>query len=218
MNISLQILNQDARRFSVRLVRTDNTDPHVEFFDVSSPQDEAYFTGLRCSVETLFANAFEDGSAADVLFNEDFPMWGISADNISDIQAWLKSHLNPEELSGFTEFIKETHATTAKRKSPQAAGEAKLPDADPAEAVRLTPSANDASRPASETLSEALPPQSEADDTALPVILQRVLDLLDHAEQLDKSWQSGSIQLRLHVLNAKQESLRALALLEGMGE
>jgi hypothetical protein len=130
-----------------------------------------YYTGVRCSISTLFATVFEQGSAADILLNESLPMWSVSQDNVAAIQAWLQQQLSYEEQNV---FLNNTVA--------------------PARAA--VPSALPQPPPVAITLRNAL---------------EQALNLLDNAESIDHQWQQGDIEVRLHILTAKQSLLHALA-------
>ena len=190
---TLQITNMDGRVFNIRLIRTNQRYgshaemlhtahmPLLEFFDTSEADEETsdelgYFTGIRCDSGILFSTAGSVGDATDKLFNEDFPMWGITDENIEAIRAWLEASLTERER---------------RPPSPQGAIEQA---AQPVEVISYAD-----------------------DDEPLPVdtqqMLEQVLAMLDQAETQDSIWQSGHIETRLNIIEAKKHVLKALQLL-----
>lgn len=111
---TLQITNMDGRLFNIRLIRINQRygnkaeqlhtgrTPLLEFFDATEPDENAehelgYFTGIRCETEVLLGYSETIGDLTDRLFNEDFPMWGITDDNVEEIRSWLENILNDRE-------------------------------------------------------------------------------------------------------------------------
>ena len=200
----LHIINDDERHFAVRLVRKherygssdeavhSGDEPVVELFDATSlepgSEDFGYFTGVRCRVGCLFATAFESGDEADVLLNESLPMWNISAENLNAIQKWLRRQLHEEELTGLEECGEEFPDTVAA---------ACIPSIEPLEAPAHS----------------SIPPPSACRITDMQQGLLRLLSDLDALEQLDPAWRTGDVRVRLRLLGAKKELLKALALL-----
>jgi len=203
---TLQLSNQDGRKFHVRLVRKFETcgaqddlihqqeEPLIEIFDAQNSDEESdnslgYFTGIRCFIGTFFTNVFERGGSEDVLFNEYLPMWNISEDNIHAVREWISTQLRVEE----EHFIHQKNKPTkpARQASSTASG---------VNIVALTP------REA--TKIDALGEPNFA--TNLYAVIQRLDELESHVA----IWQEGYIAARIKILHAKQSLLEAVNLLK----
>lgn len=185
----LQLVNQDGRRFVVRLVRKreaygaeddlvhDRDEPLIEFFDAQNQDEESdnplgYFTGIRCRVGTFFATIFESGGEADALFNEHLPMWNIGEENIQAVRDWISGQLQ----GGEAQYL---HAKQHSRQ--QAVGDNVIP---------LAPRREEARR--------SLDFEAE---------LYALIEHLDRLEPHTPGWRAGRAELRLHLLAAKQQLL-----------
>lgn len=240
-----QITNNDGRRFHVRLSShsyqghaAEDGLPVIEFFDASTSDgasdtsdvenDLGYFTGIRCSIATLFETAFELGSAADTLFNENFPIWNIEETEIGMIQNWVSGLLSEQQQLVLAQAL----LTNKSKKTQISQGQQENWEPDTQSDLACL------SKLVSEPTSEAVPPFSPEAELLVPTIeevaepastasparshtamqlemqLHAILAALDQAESLDKSWHDGEVKLRLHLLKAKQQVLKAIAFLE----
>ncbi|MCP4700663.1 MAG: hypothetical protein GY862_27985 [Gammaproteobacteria bacterium] len=202
---SFQIINEDGRPFFIRLIRKNEhhgeedkliyreDEPLLEFFDADNQEEGdglGYFTGLRCTIGTLFKTAFETGGAADILFNQDLPMWNISHQHITAIQEWVLQQLDPGEVS----FINKNNSLAV----PVACGTKETCQTPPQE--KQTGRANREH-------------DAPAGSTPLRQQLASIIEALDTAEISEKNWRNGDVKIRLQILAAKKNVLKAFALL-----
>ncbi len=202
----LQFLNQDGRRFHVRLVRKrercgsanegihQENEPVVEFFDAMHQEDGApdgelgYFTGIRCCISTLFVSTFEHGTAADQLFNEDLPMWNIDEDNLRCVRGWVESQLAESERN----YLQPALAVF-----PNGAAHPAQENAHPSAVYARVGAESAMDRP----------------DAVFLAKLHELIAALDTLESQSPGWHDGHIELRLALLAAKKHLLSALGLL-----
>lgn len=228
----LRFKNQDGRYFTVRLLRKnemygddeafiyDADEPSLEFFDASGfdwqeePEIYGYFTGIRCRVSEVFVEKIEK----DMPINNHLLTWNISEYDISAIQHWLINQLDVDEQ----QFIDKRFLNCT---------QIILPD---------TPFLDQCSEEEDETVPSFL--QSSCYDPAnfaemgefeeedneednldeasqmdkisfLQQELAAALRALDLAEAADNRWKVGDVQVRIHVLAAKQQILKAISLI-----
>lgn len=207
----LQITNKDQRRFTIRLLRKeeklgederltyDQDEPSLEFFDASGFDEEdqqhimGYYTGVRCAISELFVDIQQRSD----IFSEQLSFLNISEDSILSIQLWLSYQLTEEEKTFIEPFSDLLHNKTAihhlcggfefESEPEESPEEITLPDPNPEEETRRT---NFVQR----ELEEAI----------------RALDL---AEAAENQWKEGNVELRLRILSAKRQTLKAIALL-----
>jgi len=207
----MRFINDDGRCFITRLVRKadyygDNNsliyqaeEPSIEFFDATGIQIQrtlGYFTGIHCKISTLFVKEIDLATP----INEHLWVWNISETNIEEIKIWLLTQLNETEK----QFIDLTQIHRTKIPRP------------PDEKVDTEMTEDDVIFNEIDTIENEIVPEN------LPVIshnhfLQQQLIIamqaLDLAEKSEENWQQGQVQLRLRILTAKKNVLRALALL-----
>ncbi|MEZ5673156.1 MAG: hypothetical protein R3E08_12585 [Thiotrichaceae bacterium] len=160
-----------------------------------------YFTGIRCVISELFVEIHERSAA----FREHLSIWNISEESIFFIKIWLLQQLNEEE-KGFINmlpafpYLKMTINTD------------KIYDARSIESIMQ------------EIRTESLPeesivPLSTDEETQHHRVdfvqqeLEEAIRALDLAEAAETHWKEGDIELRLRILSAKRQTLKAIALL-----
>ncbi len=214
-SLAFQIRNRDGRQFNIRLVRQNSAcgaddslihrdeEPMLEFFDASYPDEESanalgYFTGIRCTVGTLFQSAFELGGQADELFNESLPIWNISSEEVAAIQDWVMLQLE----AGEKHFVRQAGH-----------GRRKEEEEGPELACTWTPPPPEEPKPG---IIAELPRETGKSEEASALVpkLLALLQSLDELEHEEATWRMNGVQPRLHLLEAKQNLLRALAALE----
>lgn len=215
----LQITNEDERRFTIRLLRKyenygdddrltyEHDEPSLEFFDASGFDSEeeqqimGYFTGIRCIISELFVEVHERSAA----FREHLSIWNISEESIFFIKIWLLQQLSEEE-KGFINmlpafpYLKTTINTD------------KIYDARSIESIMQ--------EIRTESLTEeSIVPLSTDEETQHHRVdfvqqeLEEAIRALDLAEAAETRWKEGDIELRLRILSAKRQTLKAIALL-----
>jgi hypothetical protein len=219
----LQITNEDERRFTIRLLRKDEKlgdddrvfyeqdEPSLEFFDASGFDSEeeqhimGYFTGIRCPISELFV--VENDRSID--FREHLAIWNISERSIACIQIWLLHQLNEAEkefvrtlpLFSYIQTFIEVDSVIEQ-----------LDEADDemAALLRLHRTSPPPTLPPPE-------PAEEDEQTHHTDFVQQELEeamrALDLAEAAENQWKQGDVKLRLRILAAKRQTLKAIALL-----
>lgn len=210
MSHILRFVNEDGRYFTTRIVRKNDycgeddlliyqeDEPSLEFFDATDvslqPEQKlfGYFTGIRCKISNLFVK--EINLTAPI--NEHLWVWNISTANITEVKVWLLTQLNEIER----QFIDLTQIHHTKILRP--------PDEDfEIEIVREDDAFDEIVK---ETSIEKIVTNQE---NSVQQQLHIAMQALDLAEKEEKNWQQGQVQLRLHILSAKKNILRAIALL-----
>lgn len=215
----LQITNEDERRFTIRLLRKDEKlgdddrvfyeqdEPSLEFFDASGFDSEeeqhimGYFTGIRCPISELFVA--ENDRSID--FREHLAIWNVSERSIACIQIWLlhqldeieKEFVRPLPMFSYIQTFIEVDSVIDQLDEE---------DDELAALLRLHRSP-----------SIAPPPEPEEEPTHPVDFVQQELEeamrALDLAEAAENQWKQGNVKLRLRILAAKRQTLKAIALL-----
>jgi hypothetical protein len=212
-----QITNADGRRFHVRLVRRNEAcgqddsllhqqdEPIVEFFDATESDGNSlnslgYHTGIQCQVSTFFQKAFELGSDADHLFNQNLLVWSLFEEQVEIVRQWLLNELSSHEQSYL-------HAPPRK---PRNAPEPDAADIAPCELARDRAEAAE-SMSVYDDAPEPLRVPSSANQ-GLAQYLAELIAQLDRMESQTLGWQAEEIKIRLRLHAAKKNLLKALAL------
>lgn len=201
---TLQIINADKRPLTFHILRKDdffgdddaslytNDEPSIEIFEAAGFEGEAeilgFFTGIRCLVSEVFIGAQNTSSQ----FVENMALWSISTENIITIQQWLQESLTEEEQCYIQDLPLVSNTS---------------PTASVAQSV-FTGEATAELPIQSCALNETTPPPSFTFEQ-----LEQALHVLNLAENAEQAWKQGQIDIRLHILKAKQELLQAIALL-----
>lgn len=219
----LQITNEDERRFTIRLLRKDEKlgdddrvfyeqdEPSLEFFDASGFDSEeeryimGYFTGIRCTISELFVEI--DDRSID--FREHLAIWNISEQSIASIQIWLLQQLSETEK----EFVRmlpmfSPIQTLAELESHESVLDAMI---DKVNDLMMSPRLN---------LNTTAPPEEEQGHRTdfVQQELEEAMRALDLAEAAENHWKQGNVKLRLRILAAKRQTLKAIALLNDQGD
>jgi len=218
--------NDDGRKFAIRILRKfdqygdddaftyEQDEPSIELFEATGFDGEeadilGYFTGIRCSIGTLFLDRHERSDAV----NDEFAVWNISAENIEAIKHWLVTQLTETE---------KAHVPVPLTLKPY------VPKPMTRASQSHMPSTSTAALPSGvET-----PMDSDADAAVMPRMvccdphthssngkpflqqeLAAALQALDLAETAESQWQHGEVQVRLRIIAAKKQILQAIALL-----
>ena len=219
----MRFKNDDGRKFAIRILRKfdqygdddaftyEQDEPSIELFEATGFDGEeadilGYFTGIRCSVGTLFLEMHDRSESV----NDEFAVWNISEENIEAIKHWLVAQLTDTEKQHVSVplTLKPYVSNPAKR-----ASQSQIPSAS-------------ALLPESET------PPLHFDETAMPRMaccdphthpnsgkqflqqeLEAALRALDLAETAESQWKHGEVQVRLRIIAAKKQILQAIALL-----
>lgn len=225
---SMRFKNQDGRLFSIRLLRKNEyygdddallyslDEPSVEFFDASGFDTQensgilGYFTGIRCVVSEIFS----ERAQRSLPFSEHLAVWSISDHNLAHVQQWIAANLSEAEK----EFIRDLPFL------PLAKGVAESPLSKSRKAVVMPitlPRAHQDALEEPRVLEMGLPAQACVDpmDTCehsasfLQQQLEAALRTLDISETLESDNKVVAVQVRLHILDAKRQVLKALSLL-----
>lgn len=212
----LQITNEDERRFTIRLLRKDEKlgdddrvfyeqdEPSLEFFDASGFDSEeeryimGYFTGIRCTISELFVEIDE----RSIDFREHLAIWNISEQSIASIQIWLLQQLSETEK----EFVRmlpmfSPIQALAELESHESILESMI---DKVNDLMMSPHLNATTPPEEEPVHCTDFVQQE---------LEEAMRALDLAEAAENQWKQGDVKLRLCILAAKRQTLKAIALL-----
>lgn len=215
---TLRFVNDDGRCFSIRILRKKDyygddesltyqeDEPSLEFFDATGfdLQEEreilGYFTGIRCEISALFVHTI----SLDSPINEHLWIWNISEKNIQHIKDWLLTQLNEQEK----QFIDLNQVNHTRIPRP--------PDEDSLLDTQIASSLEEITMITEEEVvhsAETSPTISQSVNSISLQQLQLAIQALDLAEQAEEQWQQGQVQVRLHILAAKKNILRAIALL-----
>jgi hypothetical protein len=204
----LQLTNEDGLSLTIRLLRKndaygdddalvyDKDEPSVEIFDASGfeelPEIYGYFTGIRLTVGNLFVENIDCSN-----MNEHFAVWGISEHIIALIQHWLVQQLSGDEKN----FI-DINYLERTRLAPEIA--------EP-QAYNPNCAANQFTDTATTDFAtfENLFGQQHSHNFIIKE-LNNALQALDLAESADVEWQQGRVRLRLYILAAKKQILKAI--------
>ncbi|MCV6638146.1 hypothetical protein [Candidatus Albibeggiatoa sp. nov. NOAA] len=218
----LQLTNEDGLLLTVRLLRKndaygdddafiyDKEEPSLEVFDASGFEEEpeiyGYFTGIRFTVGELFVEKIEEGST----ISEHFSIWGISEASVILMQNWLVSQLSEEEKSFIDiAWLEKTKLMPTKTSLP-------APKSTPYHPNNLFREIekNLDFEEFEEELEDFDEFDDEEDDRNHFVLqeLDAALRALDLAESADNQWKHGGVELRLCVLAAKKQILKAIQL------
>lgn len=216
----LQITNADERRFTIRLLRKyenygdddrmtyEYDEPSLEFFDASGFDAEeeqqimGYFTGIRCIISELFVEVHE----RSVSFREHLSIWNISEESILTIKIWLLQQLNEEEKCFIKMLPAFLHVKTT-------VNEHDIYDARTLESIMQE---MDTAAP-TKAKEDVVPFSTHEESTHRVDFVQQELEeairALDLAEAAESQWKTGDVELRLRILSAKRQTLKAIALL-----
>lgn len=219
---SLRFTNDDGRLFSIRLLRKNEyygdddaflyslDEPSVEFFDASGfdAQEDSgilgYFTGIRCVVSEIFS-AREQRTLP---FSEHLSIWCISDYNLATVQQWIMAHLTALEQI----FIKDLPHLSVPKKHQKAAKT--LHKFTPPRAFQDMLEQRVIIEPGLPAVACAdMSDECERTSGFLQQQLEAALRTLDIAETAESDGKATGVQVRLHILDAKRQVLRALALL-----
>ncbi len=219
----LQLINEDGLLLTVRLLRKndaygdddaftyDKDEPSLEVFDASGFEEEpeiyGYFTGIRFTVGELFVEQIEDGTA----ISENFSIWGISESTVAIMQNWLVKQLSELE-KGFIDisWLEKTKFTPTQqismpKKSPY----------HPSNLFREIEKSLDFEEFENESEEDFEEYENDEDDDRYHFVLKELdaaLRALDLAETADNQWKQGHVELRLCILAAKKQILKAIQL------
>lgn len=225
---SMRFKNQDGRLFSIRLLRKNEyygdddaflynlDEPSVEFFDASGFDTQenfeilGYFTGIRCVISEIFS----ERAQRSVPFSEHLAVWSISDHNLAHVQQWIAANLSEVEK----EFIRDLPFLPLSKKSKE------IPVAKPRKTAATPVNSPRAHQDVLEERREfevGLPAQACADPvdscersaSFLQQQLEAALRTLDIAETAESDNKAVAVQVRLNILDAKRQVLKALSLL-----
>lgn len=201
---TLQIINADKRPLTFHILRKGdffgdddtslytNEEPSIEIFEAAGFEEETevlgFFTGIRCLVSEVFVGAQNTKSQ----FAENMALWSISTENMIVIQKWLQE--------GLTEF-EQCYIQNLPLVLPPSSSISPSTPMFTGEATAELPIQSCA-------LNEATPPPSFTSEQ-----LEQALHALNLAENAEQTWKQGQVDIRIHILKAKQELLQAIALL-----
>jgi hypothetical protein len=177
----------------------DQDEPSLEFFDASGFDEEdeqhimGYYTGIRCVISELFV----DIPRRSVTFSQQLAFLNISEDSIFSIQLWLSHQLTEQEKT----FI-EPWSDLLQSRTP----------------TKLLDNNFEFNEEREEATEEMMLSDSNIEEeTRRTNFVQRELEeairALDLAEAAENQWKEGDIELRLRILSAKRQTLKAIALL-----
>ncbi len=225
---SMRFQNQDGRLFSIRLLRKNEyygdddaflynlDEPSVEFFDASGFDTQenseilGYFTGIRCVISEIFS----ERAQRSLPFSEHLAVWSISDHNLAHVQQWIAANLSELEK----EFIRDLPFLPVSKKATE------TPVAKPRKTAVMPispPRAHQDILEERHVLEVGLPAQACADPldscersaSFLQQQLEAALRTLDIAETAESDNKAAAVQVRLHILDAKRQVLKALGLL-----
>jgi len=152
-----------------------------------------YYTGIRCVISELFV----DIPRRSVTFSQQLAFLNISEDSIFSIQLWLSHQLTEQEKT----FI-EPWSDLLQSRTP----------------TKLLDNNFEFNEEREEATEEMMLSDSNIEEeTRRTNFVQRELEeairALDLAEAAENQWKEGDIELRLRILSAKRQTLKAIALL-----
>jgi len=222
----LQLTNEDGLLLTVRLLRKDDAygdddaliydkeEPSLEIFDASGFEEEpeiyGYFTGIRFTVSALFVEQIEEGSA----ISEHFSIWGISEANVALIQNWLVCQLSDEEKQFIDESWLEQTKFTPTHTPTISTPSAKTSPYHPSNLFKEIEK-NLEFDEFEDELEEFDEFEEDEEEDRNHFVLQELdaaLRALDLAESADNQWKHGKVELRLSILAAKKQVLKAIQL------
>ncbi|WP_353570141.1 hypothetical protein [Candidatus Albibeggiatoa sp. nov. BB20] len=222
MTKPLQLTNEDGLLLMVRLLRKDDAygdddafiydkeEPSLEVFDASGFEEEpeiyGYFTGIRFTVGVLFVEQIDEGST----ISEHFSIWGISEASVAMMQNWLVNQLSEEEKHFIDiTWLEKTQFTPTKTSMPTT----KAAPYHPNNLFREIEKNMDFEEFEDEL--DDFDEFDEEEDDRNHFVLQELdaaLRALDLAESADNQWKHGNVNLRLYILAAKKQILKAIQL------
>lgn len=221
MSKPLQLTNEDGLLLTVRLLRKndaygdddafiyDKEEPSLEVFDASGFEEEpeiyGYFTGIRFPVGELFVEKIDEGST----ISEHFSIWGIAESNVALMQNWLVSQLHEDEK----DFIDIAWLEQTKFMPTKTSISAQKPPYHPNNIFREIEKNIDFEEFEDELEEEFDEFENEEDEDRNHFVLQELdaaLRALDLAESADNYWKHGHVELRLCILAAKKQILKAI--------
>ncbi|ALG68422.1 hypothetical protein [Beggiatoa leptomitoformis] len=206
--------NDDGRRFSVKILRKSENygdddaltyyedEPSLEFFDATGFEafsDEpilGYFTGIRCLISELFI----DAQNRPTQLTESFAVWNISEANLTTVHHWLLKHLTEQERN-FVPYA-EREATDIVPPAIKLSSFDRVMDEISPDASVCVPS-----------IPSPMIGNKTNSNNMIQQQLATALHALDIAETTETSWNTGTIQARLHIMAAKKHILQTIALL-----
>ncbi|MEK7992020.1 MAG: hypothetical protein VSS52_013500 [Thiotrichaceae bacterium] len=223
MTKPLQLTNEDGLLLTVRLLRKndaygdddafiyDKDEPSLEVFDASGFEEEpeiyGYFTGIRFIVGEIFVEQIDE----DSIISEHFSIWGISEITVALMQNWLVKQLSEDEKHFVdaswlekTKFTPTKHSMSTPKTMPY----------HPNNLFREIEKNMDFDEFEDE-FDEFEDEFKDEEDNINHFVLQELdaaLRALDLAESADNQWKQGNVNLRLYILAAKKQILKAIQL------